>query len=67
MVSSNLGETTVRRDMVHMFEDKVYEGTVLAELQGSFKYCQSIAGDQGMEPLGITCPKASAKYIHALF
>ena len=46
---------------------KVYEGTVPAELQTAIKYCQSIVGDQGMEPLGITCPKAAAKDIHALF
>ena len=67
MLNSNLGDTTVRRDMVHMFEDKVYEGTIPAELHTAIKYCQSIVGDQGMEPLGITCPKAAAKDIHTLF
>ena len=53
--------------MVPMFEDKVYEGTVPAEPQAAIKYCQSIVCDQGMEPLGITCPKAAAKDIHTLF
>ena len=53
--------------MVKQFEDQVYEGTLSQEFHDAVVYCQHIVGDMGMKPLGITCPKASARHIHALF
>ena len=58
---------TVKRDMVKKFEDIVYAGTAPVELLSAVMYCQDIVGDLQMEPLGITCPKASARDIHVLF
>ena len=66
MVHPNLGDVLVKRDMVKQFEDKVYEGTVRQEFHDAVPYCENIVGDVSMEPLGITCPKAAAKNIHAL-
>ena len=57
----------MKRDMVKQFEDNVYEGTLRQEFHDAVVYCQHIVGDMGMEPLGITVPKASARDIHALF
>ena len=67
MMNPNLGDMTVKRDMVNKFEDIVYAGTVPVELLHAVVYCQDIVGILGMEPLGITCPKASARDIHVLF
>ena len=58
---------TVKRDMVKKFEDIVCAGTVPVELLHAVVDCQDIVGDLGMEPLGITCPKASASYTNVLF
>ena len=62
-----MGDMCVKRDMVKQFEDQVYEGTLRQEFHDAIVYCEHIVGDMGMEPLGITCPKASARDIHALF
>ena len=53
--------------MVKQFEDIVNAGTVPVELLHAVVYCQDIVDNVGMEPLGITCPKARARDIHALF
>ena len=53
--------------LVNKFEDNVYEGAVPAELQETVVHCADIVGYVGMEPVGITCPKASARDIHAVF
>ena len=67
MMNPNLGGMTVTRAMVKKFEDIVYAGTVPVELLHDVVYCQDIVGNFGMEPLGIACPKASARDIHVLF
>ena len=67
MVHPNVGDMCVKRDMVKQFEDQVYEGTLSQEFHDAIVYCQHIMGYMGMEPLGVTCPRASARDIHALF
>ena len=55
------------RDRVDAFEQKVYDGTIMKDMQDAVAYVKSIGGVDSFEPLGVVCPKVFAKDIHQQF
>ena len=55
------------RDLVDVFERKVYDGTIIQDMMDAEAYVKLIGGADRLEPLGIACPKTTAKAVHAEF
>ena len=49
------------------FEQKIYDGTIMKEMQDAVASVKSTGGVDSIEPLGIVCPEVFAKDVHQQF